>query len=236
MYINNDYGIGVKDTFVQAFEAAGGKVLIAQPFELGGKDFRTEVLKVKATNPKVIFIVDHVAEGSIVIKQAKELGMETQWVTDVSMVAKEVIDLAGAAAEGAMGLRAGSTADAGVQGLPGSLQEEVQRRADHLVRLRLRHHDAGGQGHREGWLHVGWDPEGTLRGRRDLRRAVGSQEVRSVRDLPGRLRVDDRQGRSVDSSTRRNKGSGAGRLPAARPASPEENTRWHCSPNFWSTA
>ena len=109
MYINNDYGIGVKDTFVQAFEAAGGKVLIAQPFELGAKDFRTEVLKVKETNPKVTFIVDHVAEGSIVIKQAKELGLDTQWVTDVSMVAKEVTDLAGAAAEGAMGLRAGST-------------------------------------------------------------------------------------------------------------------------------
>jgi len=109
MYINNDYGIGVKDTFVQAFEASGGKVLIAQPFELGGKDFRTEVLKVKATNPKVTFIVDHVAEGSIVVKQAKELGLETQWVTDVSMVAKEVIDLSGAASEGVMGLRAGST-------------------------------------------------------------------------------------------------------------------------------
>ncbi len=110
VYINNDYGIGVKDTFVDAYEKAGNKVLIAQPIELGGKDFRTEILKVKAANPKVIFIVDHVAEGSIVIKQAKELGLDVQWVTDVSMVAKEVVDLAGAAAEGVMGLRAGSTA------------------------------------------------------------------------------------------------------------------------------
>jgi branched-chain amino acid transport system substrate-binding protein len=109
MYINNDYGIGVKDTFVKAMEDKGYKVLIAQPFELGGKDFRTEVLKVKALNPKVTFIVDHVAEGSIVIKQGTELGLETQWVTDVSMVAKEVPELAGAAAEGVMGLRAGST-------------------------------------------------------------------------------------------------------------------------------
>ncbi len=109
MYINNDYGIGVKDTFVPAFEAAGGKVLIAQPFELGAKDFRTEILKVKDTNPKVVFIVDHVAEGSIVIKQAEELGMDVQWVTDVSMVAQEVIDLSGGASEGVMGLRAGST-------------------------------------------------------------------------------------------------------------------------------
>jgi branched-chain amino acid transport system substrate-binding protein len=109
MYINNDYGIGVKDTFVDAYQKAGYKVLIAQPFELGGRDFRTEILKVKATNPKVVFIVDHVAEGSIVIKQAKELGLEPQWVTDVSMVAAEVPQLAGAAAEGVLGLRAGST-------------------------------------------------------------------------------------------------------------------------------
>ena len=106
MYLNNDYGIGVKDAFLSSYK---GKVLIAQPFELGAKDFRTEILKVKATNPKVVFIVDHVAEGSIVIKQAAELGMKVQWVTDVSMVAQEVIDLAGAAAEGIMGLRAGST-------------------------------------------------------------------------------------------------------------------------------
>ncbi|MGQ9668473.1 MAG: ABC transporter substrate-binding protein, partial [Anaerolineae bacterium] len=106
MYLNNDYGIGVKDAFLASYK---GKVLIAQPFELGAKDFRTEILKVKATNPKVVFIVDHVAEGSIVIKQAAELGMNVQWVTDVSMVTQEVVDLAGAASEGIMGLRAGST-------------------------------------------------------------------------------------------------------------------------------
>jgi len=110
MYINNDYGIGVKDTFVQAFEAAGGKLLIVQPFELGGKDFRTEVLKVKETNPPVVFIVDHVAEASIVFKQAAELGLKTQWVTDVSIVSPEVPQLAGKeAVEGIMGLRAGSS-------------------------------------------------------------------------------------------------------------------------------
>jgi len=110
MYINNDYGIGVKDTFVQAFEASGGKLLIVQPFELGGKDFRTEVLKVKEANPKVTFIVDHVAEASIVFKQARELGLETQWVTDVSIVSAEVPQLAGKeAVEGVIGLRAGSS-------------------------------------------------------------------------------------------------------------------------------
>ncbi len=110
MYINNDYGIGVKDTFVKAFEAAGGKLLIVQPFEQGGKDFRAEILKVRATNPKVVFMVDHVAESSIVLKQAMELGLKTQWVVDVSVVSPEVPQLAGAeACEGMIGLRAGSS-------------------------------------------------------------------------------------------------------------------------------
>ncbi len=110
MYINNDYGIGVKDTFVKAFEAAGGKLLIVQPFELGAKDFRTEILKVRQKNPKVVFMVDHVAESSIVLKQARELGLKTQWVVDVSVVSAEVPQLAGAeASEGVIGLRAGSS-------------------------------------------------------------------------------------------------------------------------------
>jgi len=108
MYINNDYGNGVKNVFVKAFEAAGGKILIAQPFEEGSKDFRTEVLKVKQTNPPVIFIVDHTTEGAIVIKQAKELGMTAPFVADVSMVAKETIQNAGDSSEGVMGVRAAS--------------------------------------------------------------------------------------------------------------------------------
>ncbi|MEW6265636.1 MAG: ABC transporter substrate-binding protein [Thermodesulfobacteriota bacterium] len=108
MYINNDYGNGVRNVFVKAFQAAGGKLLIQQPFEIGGKDFRTEVLKVKQTNPSVVFIVDHTAEGSIVLRQAKELQLNAQFVTDVSMVAKEVVAGAGAAAEGVMGVRAAS--------------------------------------------------------------------------------------------------------------------------------
>jgi len=106
MYLNNDYGIGVRDAFIGSYP---GEVLIAQSFEVGAKDFRTEILRVKATNPEVVFIVDHVAEGSIVLRQSRELGMDVQWVTDVSMVAQEVIDLAGDASEGVMGLRAGST-------------------------------------------------------------------------------------------------------------------------------
>jgi branched-chain amino acid transport system substrate-binding protein len=109
MYMSYDYGIGVKDTFVAEMERKGYGVLIAQPFEVGGTDFRTGILKVKEANPEVTFIVGSAKEAAMVFEQARELGFDTQWVTCVSIVTKEVPELAGKeAAEGIMGLRAGS--------------------------------------------------------------------------------------------------------------------------------
>jgi branched-chain amino acid transport system substrate-binding protein len=111
-YINNDYGIGVKDAFAAAFQKQGGKILVEQGHEVGATDFRAEILKIKATNPKVVFIVSHVKEGSLVLKQAKELGLNVQWVGDTALQTKEVPELAGAGAEGFVALSAGDKSTA----------------------------------------------------------------------------------------------------------------------------
>ena len=107
MYINNDYGLGVKDAFVAAFTKAGGKILIEQGHQVGATDFRADVLKVKAVNPKVVFMVSHVKEGSLVLKQAHELGLKAQWIGDTALQTKEVPELAGAGAEGFVALSPG---------------------------------------------------------------------------------------------------------------------------------
>ena len=109
VYANNDYGIGVKDAFVKAWEADGGKVLLAQPQEIGSKDFRTEVLKLKGTGAKHIFLVSHLAEASVLLKQATEQGLEAQWIGDVAMTIPDLISVAGAATENMYGLSAGRT-------------------------------------------------------------------------------------------------------------------------------
>lgn len=110
MFLNNDYGNGVKDIFTAAFQKNGGKILISQGFEVGGTDFRTELAKVKAANPKTVFIVSHVKEGALIFKQAKEMGFKPQWITDTALQTKEVPELAGKdAVEGILALRSGST-------------------------------------------------------------------------------------------------------------------------------
>jgi branched-chain amino acid transport system substrate-binding protein len=48
LYINNDYGVGVKDAFQQTFVNLGGQVVEAQPFEPDAQDFRSQLTLIKA--------------------------------------------------------------------------------------------------------------------------------------------------------------------------------------------
>ena len=100
MYMNNDYGRGLRDVFVSSFEKKGGKVLISTACEATGKDFRTELLKVKASGPKVVALVADPVLAAIIFRQANELGMKVQWVASEATKAPETIDLAGDAVEG----------------------------------------------------------------------------------------------------------------------------------------
>ncbi len=110
MYINNDYGIGLKDAFVEDMEKRGYKVIHVQPFTEAAQDFRTGIMKVAETEPKVTFLGGYLKEQGLILKQATELGFETQWVTDACAVAKEVCDIAGEAAEGVIAPYPGSKA------------------------------------------------------------------------------------------------------------------------------
>src|SRR5690606_24749260 len=109
MYINNDYGIGVKENFKENFLAAGGVIVAEQGFAVGATDVRSELLKVQQSGADVVFLVSHVKEGVLVLTQARELGSEATWVTDVAMQTQEVIDLAGEAAEGLYAIQWGRT-------------------------------------------------------------------------------------------------------------------------------
>ena len=100
MFVNNDYGRGLNDAFISSFKKKGGKALGSVAFTKEGKDFRTELLKLKMSKAKAVMLVGHPAEGSIIFKQAKELGIDVQWLASEGLKTDETIKLAGGAAEG----------------------------------------------------------------------------------------------------------------------------------------
>jgi ABC-type branched-subunit amino acid transport system substrate-binding protein len=91
VYINNDYGNGVKDIFVKDFTAAGGKILGTIPVAQGGTDFRTDVLKLRDLKPRYTFFANYTKEGSLFLKQAHDLGFTTQYIGDSTIGTDDLI-------------------------------------------------------------------------------------------------------------------------------------------------
>ena len=101
LYINNEGGVGNRDSFKKKFEELGGKVVAAESYKQGARDVRTQLIKIKNQNPQAIIVVSYPADSVVVLKQAKELGLslplyfQTEALEDPS-----VIQGAGEAAEG----------------------------------------------------------------------------------------------------------------------------------------
>src|SRR3989338_1211347 len=75
LYINNDWGTGIKVTFRNKFEQLGGAIVSEDTFDQSTTDLRTQLTKIKSLNPDFIYFPAHPAETIIGLKQANELGL-----------------------------------------------------------------------------------------------------------------------------------------------------------------
>jgi branched-chain amino acid transport system substrate-binding protein len=77
--INNEFGIGLKKSFSEKVLSLGAKVVSSQSYDQGSNDFRTQLLKIKESNPDFVFLVGY-GEVSQVLIQAKQLGLKTKFI------------------------------------------------------------------------------------------------------------------------------------------------------------
>lgn len=82
--INNDYGIGVKNTFVKNFNAMRGEVVLSEFYAQGQTDFRNIILKIKNSNPESLYIVGNPTENGNLVKQLKELNVNIPLTGNIS--------------------------------------------------------------------------------------------------------------------------------------------------------
>jgi ABC-type branched-subunit amino acid transport system substrate-binding protein len=103
MYVNNDWGLGLKNVFVENFKKAGGKVTDEIPYDEGKTDYRTELIRATKGNPRATVNLTYIKEGAIMFKQAYEMGIKTQWICGSAAKAPKLVELAGKAVEGIIG-------------------------------------------------------------------------------------------------------------------------------------
>lgn len=101
LYVNNDYGSDLARVFTEDFEKLGGKIIFSEGFTQNSIDFRSMLIKIKSLKPDGIFIPAYVEAGYI-MKQARELNIETQFLGSAPMENPEIVTIAGEASEGAI--------------------------------------------------------------------------------------------------------------------------------------
>jgi branched-chain amino acid transport system substrate-binding protein len=102
-YINNDWGVGLAEIFKKRFQAAGGKIQDEIAHDEGKTDYRSEVLRIRKSNPKAVVNLTYIKEAATILKQAFETGFKVQWLMGSASKSPKLIELAGETAEGVIG-------------------------------------------------------------------------------------------------------------------------------------
>lgn len=72
----SDYAKGLAAFFEQNFEKKGGSVVIEEAYLQKDTDFKSTLTKIKAANPDFIYIPGYYQEVGLIVKQARELGLD----------------------------------------------------------------------------------------------------------------------------------------------------------------
>lgn len=101
IYVENDYGVGSKNSFIKRFKEIGGEIIAEEALEPNSADARTQVLKIKEENPEAVFLAVYPQEGGVILKQSSELDYKTQFIASTAILGgKELFDIAGSSADG----------------------------------------------------------------------------------------------------------------------------------------
>ncbi|MCE9682435.1 ABC transporter substrate-binding protein [Halomonas alkalisoli] len=109
-FVNNDYGRGLADAFVEAFEAGGGLVAENLAHEDGRADYRSELGSLSGSGAETLVVLAYAdGSGQTVLRQAYESGMFTQYAGADGMVGDRLVEAVGAdVLEGMIATRPGS--------------------------------------------------------------------------------------------------------------------------------
>jgi branched-chain amino acid transport system substrate-binding protein len=98
--VNNPYAVGLTRVFRQRFTAAGGEIVADQRYSEGDKDFRAQLTAIKAAAPQAVFAAGYYTEGTLICRQARQLGLEVPILGGDGWEAPELLTLGGTAVEG----------------------------------------------------------------------------------------------------------------------------------------
>lgn len=102
--VQQDYSVGLSKYFVDAFTKLTGdknSIVGTSSYNTGDQDFTAQLTNIKGLNPDVIFAPGNYGESAILIKQARDLGIDAPILGGDTWEAPDFLEIGGAAVEDA---------------------------------------------------------------------------------------------------------------------------------------
>src|SRR5680860_92289 len=96
----NEFGTSHKDSFLKLSPASGVAIVFSEGFDGGEKDFRTSLLKIKSSGADSVFFIGTYGQLATALKQAKELRIDIQFISQGIAEETGLIEIASLSAEG----------------------------------------------------------------------------------------------------------------------------------------
>jgi len=95
---SSDYGKGLAENFIKTFEAGGGTIVAQEAYVAKDTDFNAILTKIKGKDFDVIFIPGYYNEAGLIIKQARQQGIDVPILGADGFDSPKLLELAGAEA------------------------------------------------------------------------------------------------------------------------------------------
>jgi branched-chain amino acid transport system substrate-binding protein len=101
LVVNNDWGLGAAERFSEMLQEQGVAVGDVETMDPAAQDMSAQLSKIKASDADTLFVTTGVEQLTLVLRQARDLGLDTRIITTGgSQAPDQLIEQAGSAADG----------------------------------------------------------------------------------------------------------------------------------------
>jgi branched-chain amino acid transport system substrate-binding protein len=94
---SSDYSKGLADAFKTSFKKNGGTIVSEEAYVAKDTDFHATLTRIKSKKPDFVFLPGYYEEVGLIIKQAREIGLNVPFMGGDGWDSPKLVDIAGAA-------------------------------------------------------------------------------------------------------------------------------------------
>lgn len=91
----SDYSINSGNNFKKSFSKGDGKIVVTEYYKAGDTDYNAILTKLRKLDVDAVFFPGYYTEGGLIIKQARQLGMDCAFLSGDAFDSPELGDIAG---------------------------------------------------------------------------------------------------------------------------------------------